>query len=128
MTDDAGQIAAALERRLLARALAAGDFGTLSLRFDIAVVAHYRARGATLIRTRSVGRIALAGRWTLDVGIATDGRAVHVLARDLLARLPAEEHAHWVEHLVPSPLSERYLQMALAPGACIDDGEAEPWT
>jgi hypothetical protein len=124
---EAAEQAAALERVLLTRALASGDFGALHLRFDVAVLQRYRERGATLIRTRTVGRISLPGRWTLDVGIAPGDHEVHVAARDLRERLPAEEQAHWVAHLVSTPASARYLQMSIARGACIDDGEPEPW-
>lgn len=128
MTTDADQFAsAALQRRVLSKALAAGDFGGLHLRFAAAVVDRYRAiEGAKLIRTRSVGRISTP-RWTLDLGIAPGDAEVHVVARDLLERVPAEEHAHWVQHLVTEPRSARFLQMMIAPGACIDDGEPEPW-
>ncbi len=124
---DAAEQAAALERLLLTRALTSGDFGALHLRFDAGVLQRYRDRGATLIRTRTVGRVALPGRWSLDVGIAPDDREVHLAARDLRERLPAEEQAHWVAHLVATPVSARYLQMSAARGACIDDGEPEPW-
>jgi len=128
MTTDADQqVIAALQRRVLTRALAAGDFGALHLRFAVGVVDRYRAiEGAKLIRTRSVGRISTP-RWTLDLGIAPGDAEVHVVARDLLQRVPAEEHAHWVQHLVPEPASSRFLQMMVAAGACIDDGEPEPW-
>ncbi|RLT28082.1 MAG: hypothetical protein DWI48_01615 [Chloroflexi bacterium] len=127
-TDADLQIVTALERRVLARALAASDFGGLHLRFSIDVVAKYRAHAAgKLIRTRSVGRISMP-QWTLDMGIANDDSEVEVVAKDLLERVPAEEHAHWVEHLVVQPASSRFLQMMIMPGACIDDGEPEAWT
>src|SRR5688572_5852121 len=90
-----------LERRLLTRALASGDLGTLHLRFDAGVLARYRERGARLVRTRSVGRVSMA-QWSLDLGIAAGGTEVHLAARDLLERLPEGERAHWVEHLVPA--------------------------
>jgi hypothetical protein len=32
-----------------------------------------------------------------------------------------------VQHFVTEPRSARFLQMMIAPGACIDDGEPEPW-
>lgn len=126
-TADGAEQAAALERLLLTRALASGDFGTLHLRFDAGVLQRYRERGATLIRTRTVGRVSLPGRWSLDLGIAPGDIELHVAARDLRERVPAEEQAHWVAHLVPAPASARYLQMSIAQGACIDDGEPEPW-
>jgi hypothetical protein len=126
MTTDVEQATAVLERRLLARALASGDLGALHVRFDAAVLARYRERGAKLVRTRSVGRVSMA-QWSLDLGIAVDGTEVHLAARDLLERLPEAERAHWVEHLVPVPASPAFLQMALSPVACIDDGDTEAW-
>ncbi len=120
-------IALALERRLLARALAVGEFGGLHLHFDVAVLQRYRERGATLVRTRTVGRVAFTGRWSLDVGIAPGEQQVHLPAQDLLDRLPAEEHAHWVAHLAGVPASEQFIQMRMTSAACIDDGETVPW-
>jgi len=117
---------AILERRLLARALASGDLGMLHLRFDAAVLERYRERGAKLVRTRSVGRVSMA-QWSLDLGITPDGAEVHLAARNLLERLPEGERAHWVEHLVPTPASAAFLQMALTPVACIDDGDTVAW-
>ncbi len=121
----------ALERALLARALAARDPGRLQLRFRAAVVDRYRERaGATLLRTRSVGRVALPGRWSLDVGLAEgpDGEALlHLPVSDLLDRLPEEEREHWIAHLATGPVSESYLQMRMTPAACIDDGEPGAW-
>ena len=125
--DGVDPIALALERRLLARALAASDFGGLHLHFDVAVLERYRERGATLVRTRTVGRVALAGRWSLDLGIAPGEQQVHLPARDLLDRLPVEEHAHWVAHFVGAPASERFIQMRMTSAACIDDGETVTW-
>ena len=122
----AAQATVALERRLLARALAAGDFGALHLRFDAAVLARYRERGAKLVRTRTVGRVSM-GQWSLDMGIAAGGSQVHLAARDLVERLPEGERAHWVEHLLPAPASAAYLQMSLTPAACIDDGDTQAW-
>ena len=125
--DEVEPIALALERRLLARALAASDFGGLHLHFDVAVLDRYRERGASLVRTRTVGRVALPGRWSLDLGIAPGERQVHLPAGDLLDRLPAEEHTHWVAHFVGTPASERFIQMRMTSAACIDDGETVAW-
>ena len=120
-----------LEQRLLQRALAARDPGRLQLRFHAAVIDRYRERpGVTLLRTRSVGRVALTGRWSLDVGIAEgrDGEALlHLPVADLLDRLPEEEWEHWIAHLATGPASESYLQMRMTPAACIDDGEPGAW-
>lgn len=123
------EITLALQKRMLTRALAARDFGTLHLRFDIAVLDRYRELGAKLIRTRTVGRVSLH-QWSVDLGIVTDesgATEVHLPARDLLERVPKPEHAHWVAHLVAQPAASRFLQMLIVPGACIDDGDTEEW-
>ena len=132
MTDEAAVDAVdaattALERSLLGRALAARDPGRLHLRFSADVLQRYRERGAELVRTRSVGRISVRGRWSLDVGIAANGAEVHLPVQDLLDRLPEEEWPHWVSHLVPTPASASFLQMRMTAGACIDDGDTERW-
>ena len=117
----------ALQQALLRRALAARDAASLHLRFRAAVVQRYRDGGAQVLRTRSVGRIALAGRWSLDVGIAAEGAEVHLPVRDLLERLPEGEWPRWIAHLVEVPASEAFLRMRRAANACIDDGDAQPW-
>ena len=56
MTDRAGVLRQALLRRMLA----SGDGLLQPLRFRVEVVAKYRAiEGAQVIRTRSVGRVAI---------------------------------------------------------------------
>ena len=123
-----GASAYSLQQAVLRRALAAGDAGRAHLYFHVAVIARYRQLGgAQLFRTDSVGRVAVRGRWSLDVGISADEREVHAPAQDLFDRLPAEEHAHWLAHLVPQPYSANFLQMRMAAGACIDDGETVTW-
>ena len=118
----------ALQQTLLSRVLSSHDAARLHVRFDIVVIERYRElAGAQLLRTRSVGRIVLRGRWSLDVGISADESEVHAPAQDLFDRLPAEEHAHWLAHLVPQPYSANFLQMRMAAGACIDDGEPVTW-
>ena len=124
---------AALEQTLLRRVLASGDGKRLHLRFDPAVLERYREMaGAQLIRTRTVGRVNLPNRWSLDVGIADEpssgATVLHATLGDLLERLPEEERDHWIAHLVPQPASLNFLQMKMAAGACIDDGEPEAWT
>ncbi|MEX1022479.1 MAG: hypothetical protein WD058_04960 [Dehalococcoidia bacterium] len=125
---------AALEQALLRRVLASGDGRRLHLRFSVAVLERYRAMPqAQLVRTRTVGRVAVPNRWSLDVGIVEDGAGVeggavlHATLGDLLERLPEEERDHWIAHLVPQPASANFLQMKMAAGACIDDGEPEAW-
>ncbi|MSQ41696.1 MAG: hypothetical protein EXR65_01470 [Dehalococcoidia bacterium] len=118
--------AAAQQRTLLAGALAAREPGRLQLRFRVAVLRRYRERGAQMQRTRTVGRVALAGRWSLDLGIAPDG-TVHLPFAEFVARLPEQEWPHWIEHLAAEPFSAAFLQMWQAAGACIDDGETQAW-
>jgi hypothetical protein len=116
-----------MRQSMLRRALAARDPGRVHVRFDGAVLEHYRAiEGVQLLRTRTVGRIALPGRWSLDVGIAPDG-SLHVPFHDLMDRLPEDEWPHWVEHLAEDPASLAFLQMRMTAGACVDDGETVPW-
>jgi hypothetical protein len=122
------QTALVLQRSLLQRALATRDPGRLLLRFHASVVDAYRERGAKVIRTRSVGRITFPGRWSLDVGIAAEDSEVQLPFEDLLDRLPEEERAHWLDHLVAEPASITFLRMRTAGAACIDDGDAEAWT
>ena len=118
----------ALQQLLLRRALAAGDARPLHVRFEAAVIERYRERRAQLLRTRSVGRIAVPGSWSLDVGIAAGGAEVHVPFDDLVTRLPETEREHWVAHLLEVPASAAFLQMRMTAAACIDDGDTEPWT
>jgi hypothetical protein len=32
------------------------------------------------------------------------------------------------QHVVALPMSQHFLQMRLAPGGCVDDGDVRPWT
>ena len=86
-----------------------------------------RLSGAQVMRTRSVGRVTVAGRWSLDLGIAAGDREVHLPVQDLIERLPEEEWPHWIEHLVETPASANFLKMRQAGAACIDDGEPGRW-
>lgn len=128
MDEEQAAVTAALQRLLLKRAFASKEAGRLLLRFHASVMDRYRERGATLIRTRTVGRVSVPGRWTLDVGITAGDAEVQVPFEDLIDRLPETEHQHWVDHLVIEPASFNFLRMRLAGAACIDDGEAERWT
>ncbi len=122
-----------LQQALLRRALASGDVLLLPLRFRADVVEKYRAvEDAQVVRTRTVGRVAIRGRWSLDMGIV-DGVSpadteVQVALGDLLQRLPEGEREHWIAHLLAEPASANFLQMKLSSGACIDDGETAAWT
>lgn len=117
-----------LQQSVLRRALAARDASTVHVYFDGAVIDRYRAiEGIQLLRTRTVGRITMRGRWSLDVGIASDG-SVHVPFQDIVERLPEDEWPHWLDHLLERPSSPAFLQMRLSAGACVDDGETEAWT
>jgi hypothetical protein len=131
----------ALEQAILRRVLNAGDGRGLHLRFRASVLDRYRERpDAQLIRTRSVGRVSIPGSWSLDLGIAEEGIAedglaedggaeavLHTTLGDLIDRLPERERDHWVAHLLPQPASANFLQMRMAAGACIDDGEPRAW-
>ncbi len=125
------QPSGALQQRLLRRALAANDAARLHVRFRAEVVDRYRElASAEVMRTRTVGRIAVTGRWSLDVGIVEDGgeAAVHVAFADLVERLPEEERDHWIAHALDWPASTNFLTMSLAGGAaCLDDGDTVPW-
>ena len=120
--------ATATRRLLLSRALSRGQLDTYPVRFRAEVIERYRSMpGVQLIRTRSVGRVALPRQWSLDVGIDDDAGEVSVPLRDLAARLPEGEREHWLAHLVDEPGSAVFLRMQLAGAACIDDGEPEAW-
>lgn len=122
-----GRSVQVLRQSLLRRALAARDSGRIHVRFDGAVIERYRAfEGAQLLRTRTVGRIAVGARWSLDVGIAPDG-SLHVPFQELVDRLPEEEWPHWIDHLAEELASIAFLQMRLSPVACIEDGDTELW-
>jgi hypothetical protein len=113
---------------VLRRALAAGDAGRVPLYFHVAVIDRYRQLvGAQLLRTDSVGRVAVPGRWSLDLGVTPDERQVHLPVADLIERLPEGEREHWIEHLVEAPSSTNFLQMRMTTAACIDDGEPRRW-
>jgi len=122
-----GRSALALQQTVLRRALTARDPGRLHLHFASAVADDYRgASGVELRRTRTVGRISVGRRWSLDVGIAPDG-SLHVPFQDFVDRVPEEEWPRWIEHLVPEPASTAFLQMRMTAAACIDDGETVAW-
>ncbi len=93
------------------------------------MIDRYRsASRARLLRTRTVGRVAFAGSWSVDAGFVEDAGEVHLPVQDLIDRVPERKWAHWVEHLVTPAVSESFVAMRTTAAACIDDGETEPWT
>lgn len=121
--------ATATRRLLLSRVLTGrAEADLYPVRFRGEVIERYRALpGAQVIRTRNVGRVALARQWSLDVGIDDHTGEVSVPLRDLAGRLPEAERDHWLDHLVDEPGSAVFLRMQFAGAACIDDGEPEAW-
>jgi hypothetical protein len=112
------------------RALASGDPSLLQVSFDAAVLERYRgAPGFTLMRTNTVGRIKKQGGWSLDVGITSNGAAIHASWGALSMTLPDAERDHWAAHAVGGvDLCEMFLKMQLSPGSCFDDGDLRDWT
>ena len=110
------------------RAFRSQDPALVQIHFDAAVLDKYRGAPAyALDRTDTVGRIKREGAWTLDLGIGDEGRTIHASLDDVLRVLPEEERDHWAQHAVALPLSRNFLQMRMAAGACIDDGEVRAW-
>lgn len=110
------------------RAFQSQDQALVQVSFDIAVLDKYRAAaGYSLMRSNTVGRLKREGGWSIDVGIGEEGRSIHACLYDLMNALPEQERDHWAQHIVSLPLSQRFLQMRLSPGSCIDDGDARPW-
>ena len=129
MADATAPEADAARRLLLARALSGrAALDLYPVRFRAAVIARYRALpGATVIRTRNVGRVSVPRQWSLDVGIDDDAGEVIATLSDLAGRLPESERDHWLDHLAEEPGSAVFLRMQFAGAACIDDGEPEAW-
>jgi hypothetical protein len=108
------------------RAFTARDPKLVQLSFSPSVLDKYRASKAfTLIRSDTAGRISKEGGWTIDVGIANG--TIHASLGDVLDNLPDDEREHWAAHVLTPRLSEKFLQMRLSAGACINDGDARPW-
>lgn len=114
-------------RILHRRALSQASSDLVQVCFRSQVLDRYRSAGYSIIRTNTVGRVQRKSGWSLDFGISDDDRLVHASLRDLLARLPQEEREHWADHVATLPLSRNFLQMQMAPGSCIDDGEIRAW-
>ena len=124
MADDAAVYLTQLYRR----AFRGQDPALVQLSFAVAVLDKYRGvEGYSLIRTDTVARLKREGGWTIDFGIGPGEGTIHACLDDLLHALPEQERDHWAQHVVALPLSRRFLQMRLAPGGCIDDGEVRPW-
>jgi hypothetical protein len=115
-------------RLAVQRALRNRDPGLLQVAFEADVLDRYRGkRQFTIMRTDSAGRVRVEGGWVLDFGIADNDRIVHASWQALAEHLPEEERVHWAEHAVSEELSENFLRMQLAPGACFEDGELRTW-
>jgi hypothetical protein len=114
-------------RALVRRAFASDDLANLQIHFEIAVLDRYRGlTGYSLIRTETVGRLRKQGGWSLDFGIDQELPLIHISQADV-AKLPREERDHWAAHAVNLHSSKVYLQMRMAPGSCIDDGDVRNW-
>lgn len=107
------------------RALEAGDPALVPVCFTLDVLRKYTEAGASAMRTDNAGRLMVLGRFSVDFGIVDEARVIHLTWGDLLHRVPASERAHWLRHLAPLPVNERFLRMRLRP-ACVDDGELRP--
>ena len=124
MADDANPYLTLAYRR----AFAGQDPALVQVSFAAGVLDKYRgAPGYSLIRTDTVGRLKREGGWSLDLGIGESEQTVHACLQDLFSALPEGERDHWAQHVVALPMSRNFLQMRLAAGACIDDGEVRPW-
>ncbi len=103
-----------------------GDSGRLQLWFESTVLDKYRQAGFKILRTNSAGRLR-SPSWSLDFGIAEDGKLIHAALADLSQRLPEIERQHWADHAASLPVSRNFLLMRFGGGACIDDGEIRDW-
>ena len=74
-----------LYRVALRRTLMRGEPDQVTLHFEIAVLDRYRgAKGLSIIRTDTVGRVRKEGGWSLDFGIAPDETMIHVTYGQLI--------------------------------------------
>jgi hypothetical protein len=110
---------------LLARALAGEDLVQVFFRAE--VLDRYREPAYRILRSDSAGRLMKVGGFGLDFGIAPGESLIHVSLKDLRARLPEGERAHWLAFAVSLPYSRNFLEMQLRPGSCFDDGEIRKW-
>ena len=111
--------------RLVTLRVLGGAFQLAQLWFDAAVLEKYRAAGARVMRTRTMGRLKLPA-WTLDFGIAAQ-TLIHVSTGEAQARIPAAERDHWAAHAVTPALSANYVTVQVTHGTCVDDGDLTDW-
>jgi hypothetical protein len=117
----------AVYRVALRRALTAEDPSQVELHFDVAVLERYRgAAGFSIIRTDTVGRVRKQGGWALDFGISPDEQMLHATWGQVLT-LPEAEREHFAAHARLMLASRVFVQMRMAPGSCLDDGEVRSW-
>lgn len=114
--------------RAVARRILAGNVALAQVWFDARVLDKYRqSSSCKIIRTNTVGRLK-ASTWSLDFGIGGDDSAlIHVSAREAVERIPEGEREHWEAYALALPASGNYLLMQMTRGACIDDGDVQPW-
>src|SRR5689334_19406310 len=113
---------------MLYRRVLGGDAGLVQVWFTSNVLDKYRGTsGFRVLRTNSAGRLRSSGGWTLDFGIADDGRLIHVSAADLAQRVPTGDKPHWLAHVATLPVSGTFLVMRLGAGHCMDDGDVRDW-
>jgi hypothetical protein len=97
--------------------------------FEAAVLDRYRAAGARVLRTNSMGRLKLPS-WSVDFGIAErDGQPplVHLSLGEAQTRIPEGERGHWAAHAHTPALSANYVAVQLTHGTCVDDGDLRDW-
>jgi len=107
-------------------AFEAKEAGDLPLFFSMDVLQRYAQDGVRLMRSHNAGRLQSKEGWRLDFGIVDEARLIHAPAREVF-RLPKAERLHFAAHLHLPPLNERFLRLQMGGGACVDDGETQPW-
>lgn len=104
----------------------AKEAGDLPLFFSMSVLERYVQSGVRLMRSSNAGRLQSREGWRLDFGIVDTAGLIHAPAREIF-RLPKAERLHFAAHIHLPPLNERFLQMQMGGGACVDDGETSEW-
>lgn len=110
----------------LQNAFESKEAGDLPLFFSMSVLERYTQSGVRLMRSNNAGRLQSREGWRLDFGIVDEAGIIHAPAREVF-RLPKAERLHFAAHVHLPPLNERFLQMQLGGGACMDDGETAAW-